>query len=78
MKYTCKYCGKKFNEKYSKWSNGNFCCRKCACKYSSIISRDIINNKLKKFDKKLKSMYMEQYYKIPKICCVCDNIIPYE
>lgn len=26
----CKNCGKEFNEKYSKYSNGDFCCKECA------------------------------------------------
>lgn len=25
--YKCKQCGKEFSEKYSKWSDGNFCCK---------------------------------------------------
>lgn len=32
--YICKNCGKKFEEKYSKWSDGNFCCKECARSYS--------------------------------------------
>lgn len=30
----CKNCGKEFTEKYSKWSNGDFCSKKCARVYS--------------------------------------------
>lgn len=33
--YICKNCGKEFLEKYSKWSNGDFCCKECARSYSS-------------------------------------------
>ncbi|MFW6174081.1 MAG: hypothetical protein ACOC5T_10100, partial [Elusimicrobiota bacterium] len=31
----CKKCGKEFTEKYSKWSNGDFCSQKCARSFSS-------------------------------------------
>lgn len=30
----CKFCKNEFKEKYSKWSNGNFCSRNCANAYS--------------------------------------------
>ena len=33
--YICKYCGKSFTEKYSKWSNGDFCSKRCSRKYSN-------------------------------------------
>ena len=33
--YICKNCGNEFEEKYSKWSDGNFCCKECARSYSS-------------------------------------------
>ena len=55
MKYICKHCGKQFTEKYSKWSNGDFCCKLCARKYSSNIKREEVNkkvsNKLKEYFK---------------------------
>jgi len=30
----CKNCGKKFSEKYSKWSNGDFCSKSCGNSFS--------------------------------------------
>ena len=32
--YICKFCSKEFEENYSKYSDGNFCCKECACKYN--------------------------------------------
>ena len=53
--FTCKQCGKQFTEKYSKWSNGEFCSLSCAHRYSrSFISEDLqknITNKVKKYYK---------------------------
>lgn len=85
----CKNCGKEFTEKYSKWSNGNFCCKECARKYSSMIKRDEIN---KKVSIKLKGKVhgginhynttveklREEYYKQPKVCSICGNMLTYE
>lgn len=49
--YTCKQCGKVFTEKYSKYSSGDFCCRKCASAYShSFVDR-------KKLSKTMKELY---------------------
>ena len=53
--YICKQCGKQFTEKYSKWSNGDFCSLSCAHKYSqtfidkeklSKTMKELIKNKL--------------------------------
>lgn len=37
--YICKNCGKEFKEKYSKYSDGNFCCKECARSYSQKYSQ---------------------------------------
>ena len=44
----CKNCGKEFEEKYSKWSDGNFCCKQCARSYSSKEKRQEINANVSK------------------------------
>lgn len=83
--YICKQCGKQFTEKYSKYSSGDFCCRKCASKYShSFIDTEKISKKMKKlFHNGLikipskNSQTFQEYYKNPKICPICGNIIPY-
>ena len=50
--YTCKQCGKQFTEKYSKYSSGDFCCRKCASKYShSFIDKEKLSETMKKYYK---------------------------
>ena len=82
--YICKFCSKEFEEKYSKWSDGNFCCRKCAAKYSSNIKRKEINEKLSKqnkgiiFNNNQAIDVRKKYDENPKICPICGNIIPYE
>ena len=76
--FICKSCGKEFTEKYSKWSNGDFCSKSCARKYSSSIKRNVVNSKLKEYGKKYSEPYKEKYFKNPKICPICGNIIPYE
>lgn len=71
----CKNCGKEFTKKYSKWSNGNFCCKHCARSYSSkekIEELNILKSKI------MKEKYKNKYYKNPKICPICGNVIPYE
>ena len=73
--HICKNCGKEFTEKYSKWSDGNFCCRKCANIFSSKIDKNNVNKKVSNI---LQHKYREEYYKNPKKCCFCNNIIPYE
>ena len=82
--YICKTCGKPFDKKYSKWSNGNFCCRSCANTYSSTIRRQNINEQVhsKMYGKKYINGQMinvlDIYSKNPKLCSICGNIIPYE
>ena len=51
-KYTCKQCGKEFTEKYSKWSNGDFCCKLCARKYShTFVDTEKLSTTMKKYYK---------------------------
>ena len=82
--YICKFCSKEFEEKYSKYSDGNFCCKECARRYSSNIKRKEINEKLSKqnkgiiFNNKQIIEVKKRYDKNPKICPICGNIIPYE
>ena len=51
--YRCKNCGKEFLEKYSKWSNGDFCCKECARQYSSLQSKKTKICKCKKCGKEV-------------------------
>lgn len=53
--YVCKNCGKIFNEKYSKWSNGNFCSKECARSFSTKNKRKEINEKVSKILKEYHS-----------------------
>lgn len=82
--YKCKNCGKEFLEKYSKWSNGDFCCRKCANTNNSKLKRKIINKKLslklkgKKYINGKLIDIEKEYYKNPKICPICNKIISFE
>lgn len=47
--YICKYCGKPFTEKYSKWSNGDFCSKSCSRKFShTFINKEKLSEKMKK------------------------------
>lgn len=46
--FKCLNCNKEFSEKYSKWSNGNFCSKKCARQFSSKEKRKEINEKVSK------------------------------
>lgn len=82
--YKCKNCGKEFTEKYSKWSDGNFCCKKCATSFSSNINKNDRINKIKllsKGKKYIKGIIInleEEYNKNPKLCPICNKPIPYE
>lgn len=83
--FICKNCGKEFTEKYSKWSNGNYCSIQCAKQYAGNIKKEEVNKKLKErmFGKSiLKDGTIIDYYKMymnnPKICPICNNVIPYE
>lgn len=68
--FICKNCGKEFTEKYSKWSDGRFCCKECARSYSTKNKRKEINEKvsktlLKKSDERIKCN--------PRVCCICGK-----
>lgn len=82
--FICKNCGKEFTEKYSKTSSGEFCSRTCAAKYSALIKREETNKKQHdimfgiKYVNGERINIKEEYYKNPKICPICGNIIPYE
>lgn len=82
--YRCKHCGKEFTEKYSKTSSGEFCSRKCANIYTSNFNKKSridkikLSSKGKKYIKGAIINLEEEYYKNPKFCPICGNIIPYE
>lgn len=73
--YICKNCGKAFDKKYSIYSDGNFCCKKCSRSYSSNVKRDEINKKVSFL---LLKRSKEKYNKNPKVCPICNSLIPYE
>jgi len=63
-KYICKQCGKVFTEKYSKYSSGDFCCRKCASAYShSFVDR-------KKLSITMRNLHFD---KIIRNCVICGK-----
>jgi hypothetical protein len=70
LMYICKNCGKEFTEKYSKWSDGNFCCKECARSYSTKNKRKEINEKV---SKKLSLIHENKYIENPKICIICGK-----
>lgn len=72
--YICKNCNKEFAEKYSKWSNGDFCCKECARSFSTKNKRTEIN---KKVSIKMIEKEKYKYYLQPNKCVICNNIIPY-
>lgn len=76
--YICKQCDKVFIEKYSKYSSGDFCCKKCANTFSSTVKRKEINKKLKEHAKTNNKKIIDLYYKNPKYCICCQNIISFE
>ncbi len=89
--YICKNCGKEFLEKYSKWSNGDFCCKECARSYSTKNKRQEINEKVsktllknKKYEKGLlKSLQIrqqkkKQYNENPNYCQICNKKLSYK
>ena len=65
----CKNCGKEFTEKYSKWSNGDFCCRNCANSYNSKLNKG--KTKIIKCCKCSKKIKVDIRASNKK--CKCDN-----
>ena len=83
----CPRCGIEFENK----TNRTFCCRKCANvrvhseetkrKISSSVKKYNIDNKIINHNSKEGIIYksrVENYYKNPKLCKICNNIIVYE
>lgn len=68
--HICKNCGKEFTEKYSKYSDGNFCCKECARSYSSNIKRKEINKKVS--EKQIKN-HDDYYSNHSRICPICGK-----
>lgn len=57
-KRNCLFCGREFSEKYSKYSNGNFCSKECSCKYSS---RYANTDKMKEIKRKAARSYYQKH-----------------
>lgn len=76
--YKCKWCGKEFTEKYSKWSSGDFCSLECSHTFSSNQNKKSRIEKIKHYAKNISLQIKSEYYKNPKICPICGNVIPYE
>jgi hypothetical protein len=65
----CKKCNNDFTEKYSKWSNGEFCSKECATKYS--------RNQIKKLTKKVNCITCQKEIEVDirasSKLCKCDD-----
>lgn len=66
--HTCKNCGKEFTEKYSKWSDGRFCCKECAKKYGSSFATKLVIKKCIKCNNEY-----EVNSHIPNRYFICDK-----
>jgi 5-methylcytosine-specific restriction endonuclease McrA len=66
----CKNCNTNEAIKYSKYTNGNFCSKKCARAYSTKINRDIIN---KRVSLKLKNLPNRIKLKYNYVCEKCNE-----
>lgn len=84
---TCKKCGTKFHNSWSKWTLSEFCSQSCARSYSTFHKRDEINKKVSqtlqgisttKGGKILVEDNMKKYYSSPKVCPICGKVIPYK
>ena len=88
---TCKHCGTKFTKTWSKWILSEFCCKRCAKCYSSILKRQEVNRKVSEklkgrrvgyaaffYDEEKEQKLINEYSKNPKTCPICGKIIPYE
>lgn len=68
----CKNCNNKEAIKYSKYSSGDFCSRKCARSFSTKLNRKEINRRV---SKKLKGCLNLHLIKPKKYCKVCSKEI---
>lgn len=68
----CENCGKEHEGSYG---SGRFCCQSCARSFSTKKNRLTINNKI---SKSLVKIGKENYNNQPKLCCICNNVIPYQ
>ena len=77
---TCKTCGTKFYKPWSKGSMTEFCCRHCSKRYSALKNRDNekVAERLRQFYAPIVEKNKEIYFKSPKICPICGEILPYE
>lgn len=86
---TCKFCGEKFYKVWSKYSLSEFCSQSCSRKYSSRLKREDVNKKISQSlrdfhnntttpQKNTNKYHKEQYYKNPRLCCICGKVIEYE
>lgn len=80
----CLLCGKSFVESWSKYTLSKFCSQKCSVTYSGTRNKKEIAEKVslkisgRKFINGEWVDVKSNYYKNPKICPICGEIIPYE
>ena len=68
----CEYCNQEHDGSFG---SGRFCSNKCARGYSTSKKRAEINRKI---SETIVNNSITNYYKNPKICCICNNTIPYK
>ena len=68
----CEYCNKEHDGSYG---SGRFCSVRCARVFSTSRKRQEINSKV---SKTIANNSIANYYKNPKYCKICNNVIPYE
>ena len=70
----CENCNQEHDGSYG---SGRFCSQRCAKAFSTKYNRKIANEKIKETFKKKQELRIQEYYKNPKICIICNNVIPY-
>lgn len=75
---TCKMCGKKYYEAWTKSGYSDFCSRECSKGYSTKAKRQEINEKVSKVLNDLNFDKIKDYNANPKVCPICSKTLPYK
>lgn len=79
---TCKMCGKKYYEAWTKSGYSDFCSRECSRGYSTKAKRQEINEKISKSlignHNGVNLSIMNDYKMNPKICPICGKVLPFK